>query len=91
MLLHAARRGDLSIFEYLVEHGATFPSDEMMNDEDRSLVAAMLQRRQEWIDQAVLLAHRWHIPLIAVRVIHEYVVGFNWSAVFDGFNEHMAS
>ena len=53
------------------------------------MIAAMLRRRQEWIDQAVLLAHRWHVPLIAVRTIHEYVVGFNWPAVLEGFNTQM--
>ena len=85
MLAHAARRGDLSMFEYLVERGSDITLDHDL-PEDRDAIAAMLQRRQEWIDQAVLIAHRWHIPLTAVRTIHEYVVGFNWSAVLDGFN-----
>ena len=81
MLVHAARRGDLSMFEYLVERGAdTTLVDEQ--PEDRDMIAAMLQRRQEWIDQALLLAHRWHVPLTAVRTIHEYVVGFNWPVVW---------
>ena len=85
MLVHAARRGDLSMFEYLVERGAEITSDDGQ-PKARGMIAAMLQRRQEWIDQAVLLAHRWHVPLAAVRTIHEYVVGFNWSAVLEGFN-----
>ena len=85
MLAHAARRGDLSMFEYLVERGVEITSDDGQS-EDRDMIAAMLQRRQEWIDQAVLLAHRWHVPLTAVRTIHEYVVGFNWSAVLEGFH-----
>ena len=87
-MTHAARRDDLSMFEYLVERGADSTSNDEQ-PEDRDMIAAMLQRRQEWIDQAVLLAHRWHVPLIAVRTIHEYVVGFNWSAVLDGFNASM--
>ena len=90
MLVHAARRGDLSMFEYLMERGADITSNDEL-PEDRDMIAAMLQRRQEWIDQAVLLSHEWRIPLTAVRTIHEYVVGFNWSAVLDGFNENMAS
>ena len=49
--------------------------------EDQAMIAAMLQRRQEWIDQTISLAGRWHLPLIAVRTIHEYVVGFNWAVV----------
>ena len=77
MLLHAAQRDDLSMFEYLVEHGATMPADKEMGES----VAAILQRRQDWIEQATALAHRWHVPLTAIRVIHEYVVGFNWSVV----------
>ena len=85
MLAHAARRGDLSMFEYLVERGAEITSNNE-HSKDRDMIAAMLHRRQEWIDQAVLLARRWHVPLIAVRTIHEYVVGFNWSAVLDGFD-----
>ena len=91
LLLHAARRGDLSIFEYLVEHGAASPSGEVMDEDGRPLVAVMLQRRQEWIDQAVAIAHQWHVPLTAIRVIHEYVVGFNWPVVLNGFHERMAS
>ena len=78
------------MFEYLMERGADITSDGEQ-PEDRDMITAMLRRRQEWIDQAVLIAHRWHIPLIAVRTIHEYVVGFNWSAVLDGFNAHLAS
>ena len=85
MLAHAARRGDLSMFEYLVERGAEITLDDDL-PEDRDMIATMLQRRQELIDQAVLLAHRWHLPLTAVRTIHEYVVGFNWAAVLNGFN-----
>ena len=72
------------MFEYLVERGADITSEDEL-PEERDMIAAMLQRRQEWIDQAVLLAHRWHISLTAVRTIHEFVVGFNWSAVLNGF------
>ena len=54
--------------------------------EDQDVIAAILQRRQEWIDQAISLAGRWHLPLIAVRTIHEYVVGFNWAVVSRAFN-----
>ena len=73
----SAQRGDLSVFEYLLEHGAAMPSnaDESVN--------AMIQRRRDWIDQALAIAHRWHVPLIAVRVIHEYVVGFNWLTICE--------
>ena len=84
-MTHAARRGDLSMFEYLVERGADITLDDEQ-PEDREMIADLLQQRQEWIDQAVSLAHRWHVPLIAVRTIHEYVVGFNWSAVLTRFN-----
>ena len=84
-LAYAASRKDLSMFEYLVERGAAIDMDNA-RPEDRGTIAAMLQRRQEWINQAVSLANQWHLPLIAVRTIHEYVVGFNWSAVLDGFN-----
>ena len=67
-----------------MEYGATFPSTEGI---DGSFVAAMFQRRREWIEQAVAIANRWHGPLTAIRVIHEYVVGFNWPVVLNGFNE----
>ena len=69
------------MFEYLVEHGAVLSSDDEMHES----VAAVLQRRRNWIDQATALAHRWHLPLTAIRVIHEYVVGFNWAVVRDSF------
>ena len=87
MLAHAARRGNLSMFEYLVERGAAIPNfTRTKGSEDQAMIAAMLQRRQEWIDQAVSLAGRWHLPLIAVRTIHEYVIGFNWAIVCQAFN-----
>ena len=89
VLAHAARRSDFSMFEYLMERGVDLPSDmdmDMEESEDQAMIAAMLQRRQEWIDQAISLAGRWHLPLIAVRTIHEYVVGFNWAVVSRAFN-----
>ena len=79
LLIDAARQGDLSIFEYLVEHGAMIPSEEAIDGS----VAIMLQRRQDWISLIAVLAHEWRIPPAAIRVIHDYVVGFNWSAVND--------
>ena len=81
LLIHAARRNDLSMFEYLVEHGAVISPDEEM---DESIVA-MFRRRQNWINQATALAHRWHVPLTAMRTIHEYVVGYNWAVVYERF------
>ena len=65
------------MFEYLVERGALVRSDELVD----AVFAAMLQRRQDWIDQVVALAYRWSIPLTGIRTIHECVVGFNWSAM----------
>ena len=59
--------------------------------DDRDMITVMLRRRQEWIDQVVLLAHDYRLSLIAVRTIHEYVVGFNWSAVLDGLRARLAS
>ena len=75
------------MFEYLVERGVDIPNNiGTEGSEDQAMIATMLQRRQEWIDQAISLAGRWHLPLIAVRTIHEYVVGFNWAVVSQGFN-----
>ena len=75
------------MFEYLVERGVDIPNNiGTEGSEDQAMIAAMLQRRQEWIDQAISLAGRWHLPLIAVRTIHEYVVGFNWAVVSQVFN-----
>ena len=85
LLLLAAARGDMSIFEFLVERGVVLPFDEEM---DQAL-ADMLQRRQDWIDQLTGLSHRWHIPLTGVRTIHEYVVGFNWPVVCERINQSL--
>ena len=79
------------MFEYLMERGAdsitiNVTQMEHQGSEDQIMIAAMLQRRREWIDQAISLAGRWHLPLIAVRTIHEYVVGFNWAVVSQAFN-----
>ena len=78
------------MFEYLVERGADISINEIQMErqgsEEQATISAMLQRRQEWIDQAISLAGRWHLPLIAVRTIHEYVVGFNWVVVSQAFN-----
>ena len=77
------------MFEYLVERGAGAINKTQMErqgSEDQAMIAAMLRRRQEWIDQAISMAGRWHLPLIAVRTIHEYVVGFNWAVVSQVFS-----
>ena len=77
------------MFEYLVERGADAINENQMErqgSEDQAAIDAMLQRRHEWIDQAISLAGRWHLPLIAVRTIHEYVAGFNWAVVSQAFN-----
>ena len=73
------------MFEYLVEHRAIIPNLDVVQSADASLVGAMLQRRQEWIDNVAQLALRRHLPSIAVRTIHEYVVGFNWAVVCQAF------
>ena len=73
-LIHAARRGDWTMFEYLLERGASIPFD-------TQAIYVLLQRREDWIAVARFLAHQHHVPLAAVRTIHEFVVGFNWSAV----------
>ena len=72
------------MFEYLVEHGATFTSDEEMNES----AIAMLQRRRDWIHQAAAIARRWYVPLTAIRMIHEYVVGFNWPVVCEALAQN---
>lgn len=82
LLIGAARRNDHSLFEYLVEHGARIPFNVLLLDNS---IADMLQRRQDWINQVVAIAHRWHAPLTAMRVIHEYVVGYNWAVVVEAF------
>ena len=70
------------MFELLVEHGVVI-SSAIENDES---VAGMLQRRRDWIDQAAAITHRWDVPLTAMRLIHEYVVGFNWAAVYEALH-----
>ena len=79
----AAQQDDWSMFEYLAEQGAMIPPEDEMNE----AVASMLQRRQNWVVQAAWLAHERHLPLTAVRVIHEYMIGFNWSAVCGGISQ----
>ena len=63
--------------------------EKAIEENDETLVAAMLQRRRDWIAQSVAIAHRWHVPMTAIRVLHEYVVGFNWPVVLSGFNERV--
>ena len=65
--------------EFLVEHGAAIPVK--MAGPDAVRIATMVQRRQDWIDQAFWLAYQCSIPLTAIRMIHEFLVGFNWLAV----------
>jgi hypothetical protein len=64
---------------------------EVDGSDDATMIAAMLQRRRDWIDQAATLAHQWHAPLTAIRVIHEYVVGFNWPAVYEALTKDVAA
>lgn len=83
-LFVAARRGDLTMFEYLVEQqGLAIPPATELDAATQAMMTKMWQRRREWTNQAGALAHRWHVPLTAVRVIHEYVVGFNWSSIYE--------
>ena len=70
------------MFEYLLERGAVVTSiTESDSDDDTQAVNGLMQRRGSWMAAARPLAHRYHIPLTAIRTIHEYVVGFNWSTV----------
>ena len=75
-LVHAANRGDLTLFEYLIERGA---GNALESAKKAVSVNDMLQHRQNWINLATLLAQR--LPLTTIRIIHKYAVGFNWSAV----------
>ena len=78
-LIYAARQSDWPMFEYLVER-RPITSTAAESDAD---VQAVMQRRESWVVAARTLAHQHRIPLSAVRTIHEYVVGFNWSAVCE--------
>ena len=49
---------------------------------DAVRIATLIQRRQDWIHQIVALARRWHLSWEAIRTIHEYVIGFNWCAIY---------
>ena len=88
-MVHAARKGDIQMFECLVEQRANV-NDTLENlgkdSSDTAMVAAMLQHRQNWVDLAVSLTRCWRLPLTAVRLVHEYVVGFNWAVVSNEFN-----
>ena len=68
------------MFEYLLERGATLPS-KIKPAADAQAIGGMVERREDWITVARCLAHGYHVPLAAVRAIHEYVVGFNWPVV----------
>ena len=81
-LIYAARQADWPMFEYLVEQGAVARTI-TEPDADVQAVNGLMQRRESWVAAARTLAHQHHIPLSAVRTIHEYVVGFNWSAVCE--------
>ena len=81
-LVHAARRADWTMFEYLLEQGGMISSN-ADSDADTQAVDALVRRRGTWIDAAGYLAHQHRIPSAAVRTIHEYLVGYNWQAVCD--------
>ena len=70
------------MFEYLLERGAVVPSI-MESDADAAAVHGLMQRRESWVVAAKFLAHECRVSLTAVRTIHEYVVGFNWSVVCE--------
>ena len=70
------------MFEYLLERGAVVPSI-MKSDTDAAAVRGLMQRRESWVVAAKFLAHECRVSLTAVRTIHEYVVGFNWSVVCE--------
>ena len=75
------------MFEYLLERGAVLPFN-LESDADAQAIAGMAGCRADWVAVARWLAHKYHIPLAAVRTIHEYVVGFNWSVVCEAIILH---
>ena len=84
-LMHALTRGDLPMFEFLTEQGVEIPSGFQVT----SALAAISQRRQEWIEVAVALARRYDIPLTALRTVHEFLVGDNWATVYQAIKREL--
>ena len=72
----AIRHKAVSLFECLLERGVVAPRNSAGFDD-------MLRRRRQWIEQAAALARRWRLPMTAIRTIHEYMIGFNWSVVYE--------
>ena len=70
------------MFEYLLERGAIAHSVTESNA-DAAAVDDLMRRRESWVVAAKFLAHERHVSLTAVRTIHEYLVGFNWSVVYE--------
>ena len=71
------------MFERLLEHGATLPSN--LADEGGALhdsLHTMLVYRKACVEQAIHSIRRWHLPLAAIRVMHGYVFRYNWPNVY---------
>lgn len=83
---HAAIRNDLTMFEYLLERRAVLPAV-MLKTGGGGVFTALAQERQQWASLFVALSQRWRLPLLAVREIHGFVIGFNWAEMLKVMSE----
>ena len=67
--------GDYELFEYLLEKGASTSAD-IIQPRD---LATMYEFRETWMHIVVKL----QMPLVAIRFMHEYLCGYNWSSILQ--------
>ena len=82
---YAAIQNDLLVFEYLLEKGAVLPTA-MLNNGGGGVFAALSEERRRWAVQLLALSQRWRLPLIAIREIHGFVIGFNWAGMLEAMS-----
>ena len=77
------------MFEYLLEHGAMVngvAGDCIADTSHYHHVKRILEYREAWMMQAIHLIHRWHLPMTAIRTIHEYNWHDAYAGLCDGLN-----
>ena len=70
---------DAPMFEYLCGQGAVIPTHSNIDNSQTSL---LLEHRATWLQLATRLIHGDHLPLVAIRTIHEFLFVHNWSMMY---------
>ena len=77
------------VMKFIRRHPRSGHHDQNTKDDLYNPMNAMIAYREAWITQAIHLIRRMHLPMTAIRVIHEYVFKYNWPSTYGQIQEKM--